>query len=362
MGFEEFLPESEEDEDEDADFKVAVAEDKIGPNQVYDVITSKKHDWYDIIYELINSEQLDPWDIDIVVLTRRYFEKIAELEEADFYISSKVLLAAALLLRIKSEFLLNKHIKDIDEVLFGRKEEQKSVFERMSINDDDLPILIPKTPMERLKKVTLQELMAALNHAINTESRRIKREVAVKNAKRLSEVDFPKFQRIDLKDRIKQFYAKLLTVIKKKTNGDEKHLNKVSYSNLTGIEREEKLACFLPLLHLSNTKKLWLEQGGHLEEIWIYLYEYFDKNRDKFIEELQNDVDEINEELKNIVNEEGGENLDVLAEELEKAEAMKKIVEEIKQEEVDKIEDEIKEIEKEEKIDEVSGFDENNLS
>ena len=51
-------------------------------------------------YDLINSEQLDPWDIDIVVLTRRYFEKILELEEKataegsetspDFYISSKV--------------------------------------------------------------------------------------------------------------------------------------------------------------------------------------------------------------------------------------------------------------------------------
>lgn len=361
MGFEEFLPESEEDEDEKIHLKESVVNNKISPGQVYDVITSKKHDWYDIIYELINSEQLDPWDIDLVVLTRRYFEKIAELEDADFYISSKVLLAASLLLRIKSEFLLNKHIKDIDEVLFGRKEEQKSIFEKISINDDELPILIPKTPLERLKKVTLQELMTALSHAINTESRRIKREVAVKNAKRLSEVDFPKFQRIDLKDRIKQFYAKILIVIKKKTSENEEHLNKVSYSNLTGKERDEKLACFLPLLHLSNTRKLWLEQEGHLEEIWIYLYDYFDKNRDKFIEELQNDVNEINEELKNIADEEGGENIDVLAEELEKAEAMKKIVEEIKKDEIDKIEGEIKKIEKEEKIDEVSEFDGDSL-
>ena len=44
-----------------------------------------------------------------------------KLEEADFFISSKVLLAACLLLRIKSEILLNQYIKSIDEILFGKK-------------------------------------------------------------------------------------------------------------------------------------------------------------------------------------------------------------------------------------------------
>ncbi len=359
MGFEEFLPDESEEEINEREEHILIGTplktEKIGENQVYDVITSKKHDWYDIIYELINSEQLDPWDIDLVVLTRRYFEKIAELEEADFYISSKVLLAAALLLRIKSEFLLNKHIKDIDEILFGRKGEIKEVYEKISIDENELPMLIPKTPLPRLKKVTLEELMSALNKAINTESRRIKREVAIKNAKRLSEVDFPKFQRIDLKDRIRQFYAKILTIIKK-TNENEKQLNKVSYSHLTGKEREERLACFLPLLHLSNTKKLWLEQENHLDEIWIYLYEYFDKNRDKFIMDLERDIDEMKQELE-LINEKG-ENIDNLAEELEKAEAMKKIVNQIKKEEKKKIEDEINETDKEERIDNITGFDE----
>ena len=318
MGFEEFLQEESEEELREINeinvIRDSLRTEKIGENQVYEVITSKKHDWYDIIYELINSEQLDHWDIDLVVLTRRYFEKIAELEEADFYISSKVLLAAALLLRIKSEFLLNKHIKDIDEVLFGRKDSIKDIYEKISIDENELPMLIPKTPLPRLKKVTLDELMSALNKAINTESRRIKREVAIKNAKRLSEVDFPKFQRIDLKDRIRQFYAKILTIIKK-SKENEKLLNKVSYSHLTGKEREEKLACFLPLLHLSNTKKLWLEQENHLDEICIYLYEYFDKNRNEFIQDLEKDIVEMKQELEQISEE--GENIYELAEELE---------------------------------------------
>ena len=332
-----------------------VSSEKIGQNQFYDIVTGRQPDWQTIIYELVHTEQLDPWDVDIMVLTARYFEKLAELEDLDFYISSKVLFAAALLLRIKSEFLLNKHIKSIDEVLFGKKEENKYVVERIEIDVDELPLLIPKTPLPRQRKVTLDELMTALDSAINTESRRIKREVAVKRARKLSEVDFPSFRRVDLKDRIRQFYAKILTSLKKKS-GVEKHLNKVGYSDLAGKEREEKLACFLPVLHLSNVRKLWVEQENHLDEIWIFLYEYFKKNKDNFIEELEHDIEEMKEELENVES----ENLDKKESGLEKAQLKrqekKKLAEQVKKELIKELGQEISEINKEEKIEDITGF------
>ncbi len=311
-------------------------EEKIGQNQFYDIITSRKPDWHAIIYELIHTEQLDPWNIDIIALTGKYFEKISELEETDFYISSKVLLAAALLLRIKSEFLLNKYIKSIDDILFGRKQEEKYVTEKIEINEDELPLLIPKTPLPRLRRVTLPELMSALDKAINTESRRIRREVNVKRAKKLSEIDFPSFRRIDLKDRIKEFYARVLTSIKKKAIKSDKHLNKIGYSDLAGQSKEEKLACFLPILHLSNSKKLWLDQQAHLDEIWIYLYTYFKKNKENFIEELEEDIEEMRGEL----------------EETELSEKRKKEIMKIAIEVAQLFED----IVKEEKIEEITGF------
>ncbi len=291
MGFEDFLPNEFEKEVRERELSEiekirSKHNEKIGQEQFYEVITGKQSDWQSILYELINSEQLDPWDIDIVLLTKKYFEKILELDEQDFYISSKVLLAVSLLLRIKSEFLLNKHIKSVDEILFGRKDNKKYLTEKIQINEDELPILIPKTPLPRARRITLAELMNALSKAINTESRRIRKEVEIKRAKKLSEVDFLSFKKIDLKDRIKQFYARILTSIKRSATSPYKEINKTCYSNLAGKEREEKLACFLPLLHLSNTKKLWLEQEKHLDEIWIFLYEYFDKNRDKFFEEV----------------------------------------------------------------------------
>jgi segregation and condensation protein A len=310
--------------------------DKIGQNQVYDLVTGRQSDWQAIIYELIHTEQLDPWDIDISVLTKRYFEKILEMEEGDFYVSSKVLLAAALLLRVKSEFLLNKHLKSIDDILFGKKEEKRPVIEKIEIDENELPILIPRTPLPRQRKVTLDELMGALNHAINTESRRIKREVAVKRAKKLSEVDFPSFKKIDLKDRIKQFYARILTSIKKKEK-----LNKIGFNDLIGKEREERLACFLPLLHLSNHQKLWLTQDGHLDEIWIFLFEYFDKNREEFIEDLEEDIEDMKAELA------GGSDVEITEVQIRKI-AIRKVTEEVSLL--------FKEVSRDEKIEEISGF------
>jgi len=367
MDFEKFLPEEARKTEQ-----IEEENEKIGQNQFYDIITSRKPDWQAIIYDLIHTEQLDPWDIDIVVLTKKYFEKIQEIEEADYYVSSKVLLAASLLLRIKSEFLLNKHIRSIDEILFGKKDDSKPEIEKIEIDEDELPLLIPKTPLPRSRRVTLPELMSALNKAMNTETRRIKREVAMKRAHKLSHVDIPKFRRIDLKDRIKQFYARILTALKRKS---DKNLNKVGYSKLIGEEKEERIASFLPLLHLSNTKKLWLEQEGHLDEIWIYLYEFFKLHKEKFIEELEEDIEEMKEEFAR------SESIDSETSRitgLEKArikkQAKKKLQEDIKKElekelgkelgdEIsDKIgkelEKEVDEIEKEKKIEKASGFSE----
>jgi segregation and condensation protein A len=296
MDYEDFLPNKEEYSEPELTEPKNV--NKIGEMQVYNIITGKQPDWQTIIYELIHTEQLDPWDIDIVKLTNSYVARMHEIEEKsgpDFYLSSRVLLAASLLLRIKSEFLLNKYLRSIDEILFGKKDEEKKTIETIKIDEDEIPLLIPKTPLPRARKVTLQELMTALNKAINTESRRIKREVAVKRAKKLSEVDFPTFKKIELKDRIKLFYDNVLAKLKVPNS-----LNKVTYAELIGTEKDQKIASFLPMLHLSNTQKLWLAQEKHLDDIWVYLYEYFNKNRGLFFDDLEKEAEKIEEELKDL--------------------------------------------------------------
>jgi len=244
----------------------------IKQEQIHDLLFNRELGWQEIIYDLINTEQLNPWDIDIIILSDKYLEKIKAIEEADFFVSSKVLLAASLLLRIKSEILLNKYIKSIDEILFGKKEETKHKLERIEL-DDEIPELIPRSPLPRFRKVTLKELMESLNKAIITENRRIKKNIIHRNnTLRESSFSLPK-RKFNIKDKIKEIYNNLVNHF---NNNETK---KIPYSEFIKNNKEEKIVSFLPLLYLEDQKKIWLEQENHFDEIHIWLKKVYLKHK-----------------------------------------------------------------------------------
>jgi len=270
-------------------------EKSVKQEQIHDILFNREIGWQEIIYDLINTEQLDPWDINIMVLTGRFLERINELEEADFFVSGKVLLAASFLLRIKSEILLNKHIKDIDEILFGKKEEKTNVFERIEL-DEAIPELIPRSPMPRFKKVTLKELIDSLNKAISTENRRIKKEIINKNALRETSFSLPK-KGFSIKNKIKNIYENLMKHFK-----ENEKKKRVSFTDFIGNDKEERIISFSSLLHLDHQKKVWLEQEEHFDEFYIWLKEiYFKHNPDPFAdlkEEVGQKIEELDSEKK----------------------------------------------------------------
>jgi len=239
--------------------------------QIHNLLFSKEIGWQEVIYDLINTNQLNPWDIDITLLANSYLEKIQKLEEQSFFISSKVLLAAALLLRIKSEILLNEYVKSIDEILFGKKEKIKAQ-ERLYL-EDEIPELIPKTPIPRFRRITLKELVESLDKAIITESRRIKRAVIEKSAVRESALAIHK-KRFSIKYKVNEIYEKILENLKEK--------DKIYFKKLSGENREEKIITFSSLLHLENQRKIWIEQNENFGEIYIWLKKTYLKNNDPF--------------------------------------------------------------------------------
>ena len=258
---------------------------KVHQEEIQKLIFSREIGWQEIIYDLINSEQLDPWDVDITILTEKYLEKVRALEEADFLVSSKVLLAASLLLRIKSEILLNRYITSIDEILFGKKEIKKTVLERIEL-DEDIPLLVPRSPIPRFRRVTLQELIESLNKAIVTENRRIKKEIINTNALREVGISLPK-KTYSIKDRIEGVYKKIINGL-----GINQEKKKVTFSDVVGMDKEERIMAFPPMLHLEHQRRVWLHQEKHFEEIDIWLHEtYFKHNPDPF-EELRKEMEE----------------------------------------------------------------------
>ncbi|MCA9485219.1 MAG: segregation/condensation protein A [Nanoarchaeota archaeon] len=236
---------------------------KVGQEQIHGLLFGDQLSWQSIILDLINTEQLNPWDIDISLLTNKYLETIRNLEEANLFISSKVLFAASLLIRIKSEIILNHYIPSLDDILFGKKEEKTYKQERIEL-DEEVPILVGRTPLPRHRKVTLQELMSALGKAITTENRRIKKVVTARQQEVETAISIPK-AKINLKDKLKEVYGKLKGYFSQTEE-------RIPFTNLLPNENsngEEKVATFVPLLHLDNNHKIFLEQEKHLEEIYV---------------------------------------------------------------------------------------------
>lgn len=140
--------------------------------------------------------------------------------------------------------------------------------------------------------------MDSLGKAIATENRRIGKEIVNRNALRAGAFALPK-KIFKLKDKIREIYAKISSHFKE---NESKH--KISFNEFAG-SREEKIMSFFPLLHLDHQKKLWLEQGTHFEEIYIWLEEtHLNHHPDRFAD-LEQEVEEeaMDEKLSELIEE-----------------------------------------------------------
>ena len=74
--------------------------------------------WQTILFDLIKSGEIDPWDIDISILSHKYLETVRKMQEANLFISGKGILASAILLKIKSDRLVTEGIGMLDNLMF----------------------------------------------------------------------------------------------------------------------------------------------------------------------------------------------------------------------------------------------------
>lgn len=218
--------------------------------------------WQSIIYNLVKTEQMNPWDIDVSLLTNRYIEAIKELEMADFFLSGKVLLASAILLKIKSVKLVDEDIANFDHYLFHSDEELENPedfisTQRPTVNAPPLGI---KTPQARKRKVSVKDLISALEKALEVNQRRIIRREAFLN------YDKPVIpeKKVDITALIKNVFDKIKSFFNK---GESITFTKLVPSN----EKKDKIYTFVPLLHLSNQSKIDMEQKEHFGEIEVFL-------------------------------------------------------------------------------------------
>lgn len=230
--------------------------------QVFQLLFDKDEiTWQSILFELVRTEQMDPWDIDISLLTQKYMDMVKKLKEMDFRISGKILLAAAILLRMKSTRLVGEDLDQLDRLFSGEEEELdfEESHDITKMTPQEKANLIPRTPQPRKRKVSVYDLVNALERALETKRRRVLQSIPPAN------ISIP-IKKRDITEVIMDVYGRIRSFFYSNRK------NTLTFSKLIPSEsKEDKVSTFIPLLHLANQRKIDLFQEQHFGEIEIFL-------------------------------------------------------------------------------------------
>ncbi|MEK6916412.1 MAG: segregation/condensation protein A [Nanoarchaeota archaeon] len=239
-------------------------------DQIFNILfNSDEITWQNMIYDLVSSESMDPWNLDVSLLAQKFLEKLSKLKDMDLKISGKVLLAAAIMLRVKSYRFLSEDINALDSLIASANEPElgEDLFEEMidyeegAVNLKEKPAIYPRTPQPRKRKVSVFDLVNALEKALEVYERRPPK------LKSYPDVKIPE-KSLDISRVIHEVYKKITDHFSSKG----KLAPKLTFNLLLPENtKEDKVFTFIPLLHLDNQRKIDLMQETHLGEIGINL-------------------------------------------------------------------------------------------
>ncbi len=219
--------------------------------------------WKDLIFKLIDEEHMDPWDIDVSILSQKFLEMLTKLKELDFRISGKMVLASAILLKMKSDILIEQDIARFDNMMNNPEENMPLDDSRPAYDASGKPTIYPRTPQPRKRKVSVYDLVNALEKALEVESKRKRYAV---NPKKI-DVKIPE-HKFDLGKAMSTVYARVETHYNTKKNKDKL----LTFDDLVVSDsKKDKVLTFVPLLHLDTQRKIDLEQETHFDKIHVKL-------------------------------------------------------------------------------------------
>ncbi|MCX8205988.1 MAG: segregation/condensation protein A [Candidatus Micrarchaeota archaeon] len=212
--------------------------------------------WKDVLIGLVNKEQLDPWNIDIAEITHKYISVIRGMKQLDLHIPANMILAASVMLRMKSEALVFK--PDTPEFLEVPPELS---FDTGFTAMESVPGLVPNT-LGRMRKVTLGELMDAVEEAFRFESRREARRASRQQlpAEALTSL-LDDMEKVDVESLISEVYGRVL--------GSADQYGLVSFNAVCGGTPKDKVLSLLAVLYLNSSGYVELQQEEFFGEILV---------------------------------------------------------------------------------------------
>ncbi len=209
----------------------------------------KNATWKDILLNLVETNKLNVWDVDISKIVDSYLKFIKQLKTIDLYIPSNIILAASILLKLKSK-TISFESEYTDQIV----QEDIEISKRIIPQVDDI---YPRFRLQPNKKITLDELVNALNEAMVIEKKH-------KQVAENSSIPMNFFIDIGIDEKIDNVYNLISKYI------DSQKMT--TFNTLkTNFSENLLLNLFVPLLFLMHQNKILIIQETFFGEILIKL-------------------------------------------------------------------------------------------
>ncbi|MFP3949475.1 MAG: segregation/condensation protein A [Candidatus Micrarchaeia archaeon] len=208
----------------------------------------RKPSWKQLLMELVTSEKLDPWDIDIVAVADGFNKMVKEMEKFDFSVPANVILASAILLKYKSNALriIEEEPEEIPEP------------EPVEVGDEQVPQLRIKSRIPPKVPLTLNQLISEMEKVIKYDEAEPKPRLP-KKTREVMEIPLPDY---DIEKEMEKLYSRM------QNEKDSEDL--VLFSRLVKEKTpKETILTLSPLLHLAQEKAVGLRQDRFWGEIFI---------------------------------------------------------------------------------------------
>jgi segregation and condensation protein A len=255
-------------------------------DRILDLLMEKNEiSWQSMLYDLVRAEKMNPWDIDVTLLAEKFIERLSKIKEMDLNISGKVVLAAAILLKIKSKRLVGEDLDNLDRLFAQSEQSEEDLYDELMSPAGakereryDPEKLIPRTPQPRKRKVSIYDLVYALQKAMEVKKRKVIRDIPPLN------LEIPE-RKFDLGSVVKTIYGRIKLFFMKNDG------RKLTFSQLIPAQpsKQDKVYTFIPLLHLTNQQMIDLYQQQHFGEIEIELMKE-NMNKEIKVEDAEKEI------------------------------------------------------------------------
>ncbi|BCS90607.1 MAG: segregation and condensation protein A [Candidatus Micrarchaeota archaeon] len=213
----------------------------------------EKGDWKEVLLDTIKRNGIDPLNIDIQRLTEEYIRIIEIAKEIDLRIPANIILAAAILLKIKSESFIERfsYREDYQE----SNNNSYDIVSSSQIEFDQI-LIVPKGTRKRA--LTLEELLQQIDESIKLNIESSKNYEAIENI--ASDIVIEPY---DIDARM----TALLDIISKTIDS----YKMTTFSSLIRYFDNVIEELFIPMIFLANESKISLKQDEDFGEIFIIM-------------------------------------------------------------------------------------------